>query len=274
MSRASYALALVLAAACDSGGSNVAPGTTECPPCECKCECADTPAIAVDEGGESDGGTTPVSPTAAAAGDVGDLVASASRKMMHDDGKGCLADLNAVRKLDPKMDRRLDVTRGQCEMLVGRCQAGKKRIAHWYEVETAMTPERAATTAEQLGSMRCREGDSSDRDALLRALFELSDGAYMNKRSPGWCKARVTTVRKLLPKVPPKDAMDTQISGGGQALFYTAAACYAHAGDCKGAYAIYRDLFPAKGLAAIKDAKQREQMIRDSFNSSIVRCKP
>jgi hypothetical protein len=137
-----------------------------------------------------------------------------------------------------------------------------------------MTPERAMVTAESLGSMRCRAGDSTDRDRLLTAFFDLSDAAYVNKRDPAYCKARVATIRELLPRVPPRDSDDTQISGGGQALFYTAAACYARAGDCKAAYRVYRELFPATGLSAITDAAMREKVVRDSFDSSIERCKP
>ena len=193
--------------------------------------------------------------------------------MMHDDGQGCLDDLNRIRQLDPKYDSRLAVTRGQCEMLVGRCKEGKARIAAWYVSEMAMSKERAETMAEQLGSMRCREGNSTDRDKLLRALYELSDGAYMNKKTPKWCGERVAIIKDLLPKVPTSDPDDQQITGGGQALFYTAATCYAKAGDCKGAFKVYRENFPAKGLAAIKDKTQREKIVRESFDSSITRCK-
>lgn len=262
MRRALFIAACALA--CDSGGGVAPSGQSDCPPCECQCDCGD-PVVAVDEGGA----TPPV-----ASANTGDLVASASRKMMHGDGKGCLEDLDEVAALDPKLDARLAVTRGQCEMLVGKCQEGKDRVADWYVRETAMTPERAATTAESLGSMRCRGGDSTDRDRLLAAFFDLSDGAYMNKRDPAFCRQRVEIIRELLPKVPPKDADDAQIKGGGQALFYTAAACYARAEDCKAAYAIYRELFPASGLSAINDPKQREKIVRESFDSSIERCKP
>jgi len=296
------ALALFTLGACDSGGGSVAPaGAAECPACECKCDCAPSEpvvvaadggagaaegAVVADGGAPDDigGGSEPAAdagassplltpPTVPAAGNVGDLVASANRKMMHDDGKGCLEDLDRVAALDPKMEERLAISRGQCEMLVGKCQQGKQRIARWYELESALTPGRAEIQAEQLGAMRCRGGNSTPRDELLRAFFELSDGAYMNKRSSKWCAERVSIIRRLLPKVPPRDVDDTQISGGGQALFHTAAACHARAEDCKAAFSIYRELFPPTGLAAIKDAAQREKIVRDSFDSSIERCK-
>jgi hypothetical protein len=208
------------------------------------------------------------------ASDIGEFIASASRKMMHGDGEGCLADLNAVKDIDPAMDARMAVSRGQCEMLIGRCQDGKERVARWYVEETAMHPERAAITAESLASMRCREGDSSDRDRLLRALFDLSDGAYMNKKKPEGCRESLKIAQELGPKVQPRDAMDTQVSGGMQALFHTGAQCFASAGDCKTSWTTYRDLFPKDNLNVVPDAAMREKVIRDSFDSSIPRCAP
>jgi hypothetical protein len=192
--------------------------------------------------------------------------------MLHGDGEGCLADLDRVQTLDPRLHERLAISRGQCEMLVGRCQEGKQRIAHWYEVETAMTPERAATVAEQLASMRCSGGNATDRDRLLAGLFDLSDGAYMNKRAPSFCQERLELVQKLLRKVKPAGPDDTQLTGGAQALFHTAASCFARAGDCKQAYVVYRELFPANGLAAIPDPAAREKVLRQSFEDSIVLC--
>lgn len=236
-----------------------------CPPCKCVCECE-------GDDSDSDSDSAPVRADAPA-GDVAELVTAANRKMNHGNGEGCLTDLDAVKAIDPKMDARLAVTRGQCEMLVGKCQEGKERIARWYEVETAMTPERATATAEQLGAMRCRGGNSTDRDRVLVALFNLSDGAYMNTRDPEYCQENLDVTRGLLPKVTPTAGPDdSQITGGAQALFHTAASCFARAGDCKTAFTVYADLFPASGLAAIPDPAQRRKVIRDAFTSSIPRC--
>jgi hypothetical protein len=157
-------------------------------------------------------------------------------------------------------------------MAAGKCKEGKQRVARWYEVETAMTPERAAITAEQLASMRCKGGDATERDRLLAALFNLSDGAYMNTRDPSFCRDNLDIARDLIPKVPPAGPDDGQLTGGAQALFHTAASCFARAGDCKTALAVYADNFPAAGLSAIPDKREREKIIRKSFDDSIVRC--
>ncbi len=234
------------------------------------------------QGGTGQGATgqggTGVAVATGAAGDMdaarelGDRVAAASRKMFHDDGEGCLEDLQRVGELDSGMLERLAVTQGQCEMLVGKCQEGKTRISAWYQREMAMTTVRADEMAEQLGAMRCRGGDSSQRDRLLGALYELSDAAYMNPRDVAYCEARVKTVLELEGKVKAQGPRDSQISGGKQALFHTAAACLVAAGDCRRAEARFRELFPREGLDAITDPALREKVLRESFESSFESC--
>jgi hypothetical protein len=192
--------------------------------------------------------------------------------MMHGDGAGCLADLDELKTISESLDARLAVTRGQCEMLVGKCQEGKSRISGWYRREMAMTEERASKTAEALVSMRCRGGNSTDRDLLLVALQELTNGAYVDKRSPSFCKQQIETIQALGPKVRPRDAEDTQITGGLQALPFTGAQCLARAGACDDAYKFYARLFDGKGLEALPDKEQQEKIIRDSFHSSIPLC--
>lgn len=265
-----------------------APAVANCPPCECTCNCdeakAGAPALA----------STPVAPTSGTgagksagepalpgppaspntefqrASDIGELVASATRKLHFDDGKGCLADLDRIAAVDPKYDARLAVTRGMCEMRAGRCQDGKRRVAQWYQSETNLHPERAAVMAESIAAMHCRGGDSTDRDRLLRAYYDLSDGAYMNKKSVAECREALDTARKLIPKIKPNGPDDHQIKSTPQALFHTAATCFGRAGDCKRAFAVYRELYP--DLSQVPDAAMRDKIIRDSFDSSILHC--
>lgn len=258
------------------------PAVQECPPCDCKSDgksdagpakaAGAATGLATGSGGVTIGPAIGSGPAPSQSADAGELIASATRKMMHGDGAGCLADLDRLAGLDPKMHARVAVTRGQCEMLVGRCQPGKQRIARWYEVETGVSAERAMLTAEQIASMHCRGGDASERDRLLRAYFDLSDGAYMNKRSPEFCKTALQTVRELLPRVQPRGPDDTQISGGAQALFHTAASCFARAGDCKSAWTTYRDLFPNTAMTTPEAAAMLPKIIQDSYDSGVLFC--
>lgn len=205
--------------------------------------------------------------------EVSELVADATRKMMHDDGRGCLADLDRAAQLDTKLVTRLEAVRGQCEMLIGRCQDGKARIARWYESETNMHPQRAMLSAESMASMRCRGGDSTDRDRLLVALFELQQGAFVEPFTAASCELHLSTARALIPKVKPRNVDDGQVRGGAQALFHTAALCFARAGSCTRSFEVYRELFPAEGLNQLPDLEARDRVVRDAFVTSIERCK-
>lgn len=272
----------IVVAACDVRPQRPA---SECAPCECTCDCAaETGKAAAGAMAATGPGSAAVTGPAVApvagpgmavapvmAADIGELVTTATRKLMHDDGAGCLADLDRVAAIDAKLDLRLAATRGQCEMLIGQCQTGKERIARWYEAEAGMQPERAMITAEQIGSMRCREGDSSARDRLLRAYFDLSDGAYMNRRSSEFCKTALATARELIPQVKPRGPDDGQITGGAQALFHTAASCFARAGDCKQAWATYSALFPQTATTP-EAAALMPGIIREAYDSSILFC--
>lgn len=202
-------------------------------------------------------------------GEVAVIAQAASRKMMHDDGKGCLAELDRLEQLDAKLASTLVSIRAQCDMLVGRCQAGKRALVDYYVREMNMSPEIARTSVESIASMRCRGGDETDRDRLLRALRELMDGAYMNTRSD--CAANIARVKQLLPGVPPTSVDDSQVTSAPKALFHTGAACLARAGDCKAAFAVYRDEFPTP--MSQLSAKDRRSVIEKSFRSSIERCK-
>jgi len=77
--------------ACDVRGSKDPGRAADCPACVCKCETGD---VAVGASGE---------PKVAGPGsDAQELIESATRKMNHDDGTGCISDLDAYDRLAPR----------------------------------------------------------------------------------------------------------------------------------------------------------------------------
>lgn len=263
-----FALSVLAIGGCDRGQSSDTQEQT-CPPCACACAGTETGALAAD-GTDDD---APEAETGDADNyEVSEVIAAANRKMMHGDGQGCLAEIEQALALAPKLETSLIVTRAQCQMLVGKCQEGKELIVEFYMREMAMGKELAEKTAENIASMRCKGGNSTARDKLLAAYHDLQDGAYMNKRSVDYCKDKVAAIEALAPKVKPRDAEDSMITGGRQALFHTSAMCLARAGDCDLAYQYYKRLFPPDAVAAIPDPQMLETTVRDSFNSSIVLC--
>ncbi len=248
---------------CQRGGDG---GPQALPPGMCACPC---------EGSGSYPATPQRSSGAAPSSDldVGEVLAVASRKMMHNDGPGCLEELDTVARVNPKLDARMAMVRAQCEMLAGRCQVGKQRVVRYYIDEMNFSPEMAEKSAEALTSMRCKGGDATPRDALLRAFYELSEGAYMTTKTPAECKKSLEDAKRLIPQVPPKEFDDGQVTGGAQALFFTSAQCFARAGDCQSAWQAYRDNYPRQNISSTLDPALIDKVIRDGFTSSVERCK-
>ncbi len=247
---------------------------TSCPACECTCTQPGAPAggteTASSAASAGEGSNTVAE--AAQADELDDLVTSAARKLAHHDGKGCLEDLDRVAELRPRLSPRLAMTRGSCEMLVGRCQEGKARVARMLREESNVPEGRAAQQAEAIGSMYCRGGDSSDRDLVLHALYELMQGAYVAEATAQQCADSYATVKRLKDRVKPRDVEDTQIAQVDNSLYATAPACFARAGDCKQAWAAYVESYPPAALARL-DPKTKSQVMRTGFDSMVERCK-
>lgn len=201
-------------------------------------------------------------------------MASASRKMNHGDGPGCLQDLDALLASDPRHTEQQVVLRSQCEMLSGKCQEGKQRVDAWFAYQMNTPAEQRVRTVEALASMYCRGGNMTDRDRLLAAHYQLTQGAYVSQLSSAECQSAYQTARTLAPKVPPRSADDTPISTLPKSLFHTAASCFARAGDCSAARRAFDESYPQDALVNIKDPKVRQNVLDSSFKSIVPRCAP
>ncbi|HEY0134669.1 MAG TPA: hypothetical protein VGB85_11330, partial [Nannocystis sp.] len=151
--------------ACDVRGSKDPGRAADCPACVCKCETGDVAAAE----------SKPPGPGL----DAQELIESATRKMNHDDGTGCISDLDAYDRLAPRRkssdpQNTLAITRAQCMMLAGQCDSGKGLLRGAYENTAAAKwgPEQLERSVEALASMHCR-GKMSPRDELLQGMMSL-----------------------------------------------------------------------------------------------------
>ena len=194
------------------------------------------------------------------------LSTSASRKMHHGDGPGCLADLKTIQTKAPNLGRALLAVKAQCMMLSGDCAGGKKLLRDYYVREMAFAPERAQKTADSIGSMRCRGDQLSDKEKLRRAQWELIDGGYTTRRTD--CGKNVALVRQLSERVE----LEETDKGARKALFHSGAACFANAGNCAEAWRVWQENYPATSLNKLS-APARLQVIAKSFRSTVTACK-
>ena len=202
---------------------------------------------------------------------------SATEKARKRNGAGCLADLNRVDELDPALGQSLLHMRGQCLMMAGRCDEGRRvtRKAFKQDSWVEMDEESLENTVENYAALYCT-GKVDDRMAVLRALTALQQAGYQAAKTPEFCREQENVVRKRGARVKPKDNMDHRIRNLDQQLFAVAPVCYARAGDCKAAYAAYKRLMPREAAQAYSrlPADKRETLMREGFESFVQRCAP
>ena len=205
---------------------------------------------------------------------------SASAKMASKDGKGCLSELDAYDRLEPKRKstdpktQGMSMSRAQCLMIAGKCDAGKVLLRQAYE-NTSMAsqgPEQMDKVIEAMASLNC-QGKMSPRDELLKGMMDLNAGAYLRKMTPAECSEAYKRVTKHRKEVKPKDDEDSQVIAATTVLYATAPKCWARAGDCKQARVVFEAEYPAKFVASAKDPQQKAEMMTNAFESTIDKCK-
>lgn len=211
-------------------------------------------AIAEDDGPAPVADVSPAAGTKAEGGTAnrrldtieraGEYFQSANRKMQSRDGAGCLADLDAHDRLNPKMSSAEPKSlyaniRATCLMLAGQCTAG--RILD-RKAMAAMSPN---TSAEQLDAMAdghyatycaAHGGAQKPRDRVLSYANTLERS--MSQDVPAaQCREAIEGLRKLRPDFANDPEFARTFSS---VLPHAGPGCLAKAGDCQGAWSTFR----------------------------------
>jgi hypothetical protein len=167
------------------------------------------------------------------------------KKFFARDGKGCLAELDAADKLDPKHPSTDPNgylrTRGGCVMLAGQCDAGKRMVrqaiqAHAQNMSAAMVDN----VVEGDAGNYCQGKSLSPRDQVLKAANDINK-MHMEHVDAATCQKAYDTLRRLLPAVKSQGDDDSQYNGAARTLFGVSA-CFAKAGDCAAARRVWREV--------------------------------
>ena len=212
-----------------------------------------------------------------AKGKAGEHFTSARRKFASGDGKGCLKELNAHDRLNPK-DKSTAASSGyphylraMCVMKSGKCDAGKSMARKGLETMQGnqSTPEQIDAHVGALASSHC-QGKMSDRDAMMQANQRL----MLGKSTVAECKKNYATIKRLMGKVKPKGPDDTVVANIPGNLYVMASMCAAKAGDCKTAFQLYKDGYPPRLRKLMEKSKpeMREQLMRNAFEATNRRC--
>ncbi|MBK7579923.1 MAG: hypothetical protein IPI67_06915 [Myxococcales bacterium] len=245
-----------------------------------KIESGENPDVTARKAPETDASLNKASKLEAkfeATGEAGEHFKSAQTKFAAKDGKGCLAELDAHDKLNPK-DKSTEpksgfphYLRAQCVMVSGKCDVGKAMATKGLAVmQGDQSPGQIDGHVEALAKLYC-QGKMGDRDTLLQAVNNLIM-AGVNKKDAAYCKSNYDTAKRLFKTVKPKDEDDTQIVHGPRTLYDSAARCAVKAGDCDLAWKLYKDGYPVELLKNTK-ADLKEQIMRSGFETSNQKCK-
>ncbi len=204
---------------------------------------------------------------------------SATAKMQSKDGAGCLKELDEYDRLEPKRKSTdpkiyVSMTRAQCLMIAGKCDAGKVLLRKSYESTMAQwSPEQRDKGVDSMVGMYC-QGGMGPRDELLSGYMALSmANTGAKKLTLAECEDAYKKVRKNAAKVKPNDDEDYQVISASRDLYAMAPGCWARAGDCKRARAVFDETFPPDRLDSIKDAKVRAESQKSIFESMVKKCK-
>ncbi len=175
-------------------------------------------------------------------------VEAATSKSNARDGKGCIAELNAADKLDPRPGivstnpgSYWSSVRGTCLMMAGQCPAGRQMWRKYLEnhLSGQMGPEAIDTHVDSLAGMYCQGGALSPRDQLLQANDALRVGGQ-TKKDPAYCNQSYERVKKASAGVTSNGPDDTMVNYALQNDQELAAAhCLSRAGDCSAAWTMF-----------------------------------
>jgi hypothetical protein len=209
--------------------------------------------------------------------------ASAARQKANSkDGPGCLSELEQHDKLDPRPEglstnsaSAYAMTRAQCIMLSGQCDAGKVAYRRALEKSSGaqMAAEQLDRSTDAMGMMFCQGASMKPRDQLLKALFDLNQGAYMTKKTVAACDAAYQTAKGLVPAVKPTGDDDDQVKNAGAALRTTAPSCFAKAGDCTAAWNAYKEAWRLDPNLPPQSHNLNDDALRRGFETIIRACK-
>lgn len=218
---------------------------------------------------------------------------SAKAKLNAKDGKGCLVELDEHDKLDSRPAAQSTsykayayaTVRAECLMASGQCEAGKALFRKSYDAAygSATSPEQIDTITETWAAQYCQGGKMSERDQLLKAKMELQQGAFSKTLDAKTCNADVEIITKLKDKVKPKGDDDFMTKDNVGALMISGPQCLAKAGDCGGAFKLYKKWRVVDCEEKSKAAKEKgmpmysckpdEATDKSGFEVTVPKCK-
>ncbi|MFT3771256.1 MAG: hypothetical protein QM820_38060 [Minicystis sp.] len=190
----------------------------------------------------------PVSPGASTAATARTLRASAEAKKAARDGVACLADLDQAARLDPapanpRVEGQL---RAACEMLAGRCDAGRSRVRAALAAQDAdrkRSDESLDEEAHRAAAEWCPDGQGTTAEQIARAVRRVFDGWRTDTPKVDVVAKEARRALDLLPRLDPRTHYEKRVRDDALSELDWMPRFLAEHDRCADAWTIHEGLF-------------------------------
>ena len=199
----------------------------------------------------------------------GHLRAAEEKALAHDD-TGALAEYDAHDQLEPDAAKhstnpasKLSQPRAVALMKVGKCEAGRELYRKSLE-KMGFPPASVDTVTSDTVARSCTgQQGITPREELVRAMKVLYEGRYRGGVDAKACQAAFATAKRLESQVKWQSDSDQDVMLLPERLADYPAGCFARAGDCKAAFAAFKE----------RDARHRaDAELRPDFDRKYTTC--
>ncbi len=150
---------------------------------------------------------------------LSEMVRDATNALSARDGKKCLAKLDEIVAIEPSNASSLELYRGQCEMLVGRCAEGARRIK-----ASGSLGANADQLAEMYRGMYCPVSSTASAKEQVKSIWLQAGAAGTAEK----CAAYEAQLEKALAASKGEKVDASAVTGAWSAI----GSCWVGVGDC------------------------------------------
>jgi hypothetical protein len=178
-----------------------------------------------------------------------------------------------MEKLHPpfRKDQYANWIRAQCEMRVGKCKEGQKRLREYLLNldKDKRKSEEEIDAQVKASSGKCPSSSGNLDERVTRAYTRIGEAS--RKRDAHACREEAGRIAPLLSQIP-KDQKSAAVRAKATGVLMMAAQCLAKAGECKDAWKMYNKYYDAQFAHTMK-LKEVREAAKATFPSVAPKCK-
>jgi hypothetical protein len=149
------------------------------------------------------------------------------------DGAGCLAVMEQIHDIPADMTARANIIRGDCEMLAGHCEAGRKILQPMYEADRRFTPAAAKGVLSARVARMCPVGSfPTVSKRLLAVSLQADEAKSASGEQSRWCGALERALLADTKSTEVQDCYADKRAGDCPSLMFDLERAYERLAEC------------------------------------------